>query len=127
MTTTFSLSEIRDRAVNTFKEWLDRHKQLFFTDVDEKKHKTKQRQLKQLLKSVTDVENSTSIPDLLGFALWAQNMLTMWGVNFGMGIVGEPLKSFYLANDVVDEECSRGLAHALADMLQLQFIYPHPP
>jgi len=127
MTTTFSLSEIRHRSVNTFKEWLDRHKQPFFTDVDEKKNKTKQRQLKQLLKSVTDVENSTSIPDLLGFALWAQNILTMWGVNFGMGIVGEPLKSFHLANDVVDEECSRGLAHALADTLQLQFIYPHPP
>jgi len=51
----------------------------------------------------------------------------MWGVNFGMGIFGEPVKSFHITNDNVDEECSRRLAHALTDMLQLQFIYSHPP
>ena len=124
---TLSLSEIRDHAVNAFEEWLDRHKH-FFTDNDEKKNKTKQRQLKELLKVAADTRKNTSIPDLLGFALWAQNMLTMWGVNFGRGIVGDPVKSFYLTtNDDVDEECSKRLAHALADMLQLQFVYLHSP
>lgn len=119
---TLSLLEIRDHAVSTFEEWLDRHKH-FFTDNDEKKAKTKQRQLRQLLKAAAEIKRSTSIPALLGFALWVQNLLTMWGVNFGMGIVGEPVKSFYLTNADVDEACSKRLAHALADVLRLQFVY----
>jgi hypothetical protein len=124
---TLSLPEIRDCAVNTFAEWLDRHEALLFTDADKRRHEQKQCQFKKLVKTAADAKNSTSIPDLLGFALWAQNMLTMWGVNFGMGIVGEPVKSFHFTNDNVEEECSRRLAHALANMLQLQFIYPHSP
>jgi hypothetical protein len=124
---TFSLPEIRDRAVNTFTEWLNRHKELFFTDADEKKNRARQRELRRLMKTATRFRDSESIPALVGFALWAQNMLAMWGVNFGMGVVGEPVKSFYLTNDAVDEECSRRLAQALADMLQLQFIYLHAP
>jgi hypothetical protein len=118
-----SLSEIRDHAVNTFKEWLTRHESLFFRDIDEKRNKTKQRQLKQLLNVAKETETSTSIPELLGFAFWVQTMLTMWGVNFGMGIVGEPVKSFHVTNAAVDEECSRRLAHALAAMLPLQLIH----
>jgi hypothetical protein len=117
-----SPSQIRDHAVNTFTEWLDRHRELFFTDPDEKKNQNKQSQFRKIMKAAADIENSTSIPNLLGFALWAQNMLAMWGVNFGMGIVGEPVKSFHLTNPNVDEECSRRLAQALADMLQLQFM-----
>jgi hypothetical protein len=117
-----SLSGIRDCAVNTFTEWLDRHRELLFTDADEKKNRARQRELRQLMKIATRVRDSESIPDLLGFALWAQNMLAMWGVNFGMGIVGEPVKSFHLTNPNVDEECSRRFAQALADMLQLQFM-----
>jgi hypothetical protein len=123
---TLSLSEIRDCAVNTFAEWLDRHKELFFTDADEKKNQRKQRHLKELLKVTADTRRSTSISDLLGFALWAQNILTLWGVNFGMGVVGEPVKSFHVTNNDVDEECSKRLANALANVLQLQFMHQSP-
>ncbi len=122
-----SLSEIRDHAANRFKEWLSCHESLFFRDIDEKKNKTKQHQLKRILKAVKEAEASTSIPELLGFAFWVQNMLTMWGVNFGMGIVSEPVKSFHVTNAAVDEECSRRLAHALAAMLPLQLIHSVSP
>jgi hypothetical protein len=120
MMAALSLSQIRDHAVNTFAEWLDRHKKLFFTDADEKKNQNKQSQLRKIMKDIADIEDSTSIPDLLAFALWGQNMLAMWGVNFGIGIVGEPVKEFYMTNPLVDEESSRRLAYALAATLQLQ-------
>lgn len=122
-----SLLEIRDRAVNSFAKWLDRHSVLFFTDADKRRHEQKQHQFKRLVNTLADAKNSTSIPNLLGFAFWAQSMLTMWGVNFGMGIIGDPVKSFYITNAAVDETSSRRLADALAAMLPLQFAYTISP
>jgi len=117
------LSEIRDRAVNAFQEWLQHHEHLF-RDSDRRRNERRQREFNKLMKEAEQARTNTTVSHVLGFALWAQNYLTIFGVNFGIGIVGEHVKSLYITNDEVDRDCSERLAHTLADVLLLQFIDP---
>jgi hypothetical protein len=111
---------IRDRALDAFEIWLEKNKKLF-QGGDEKNMKIQQRRLKLIRKEIKKSRGYTAVPELLGFALWAQNYLANLGVAFGMGIFGERVKSFHVTDPTIDIDSSDALAHALAELLLLQF------
>lgn len=111
---------IRDNALDAFEIWLEKNKELF-EEGEEKSMKIQQRYLKLIRKEIKKSRGCIRVSELLGFALGAQNLLANLGVQFGMGIFGERVKSFHVTNPTVDIDSSNALAHALAELLTLQF------
>ncbi len=114
------LAEAKDNVLRAFKEWLQTNNWLFY-DSNPQKQKKKEAEFKKILKLIDEVEGTSSLSELLGFTLWCQNYVANFGgVSFGLGIHGDPVKSFYITHARTDVPSSERLAQAMALVLRLQ-------
>jgi hypothetical protein len=116
-----TLYETRDALIQAFEAWLQANPWLFEDGTDPRKQKKKQAELKKLRKIIEEMRSNPSFPRLLGFTLWCQNYIANFGgAMFGMGIHGNPVKSFYTTDPRTDVPSSERLAQAMAAVLHLQ-------
>lgn len=114
------LAEAKENVLHAFEDWVQTNNWLF-CDGDPKKQKKKETELKKIRKLVEKMKRTSSLSELLAFVLWCQNYVCNFGgVAFGVGIHGDPVKSFYTTNPRTDLASSRRLAQAMASVLRLQ-------
>ena len=114
------LAEAKENVLHAFEDWVQTNNWLFCDD-DPKKQKKKDTELKKIRKLVEKMRRTSSLPELLAFVLWCQNYVCNFGgVAFGVGIHGDPVKSFYTTNPRTELPSSLRLAQAIASVLRLQ-------
>ncbi len=116
-----ALSNVRDMLLQAFEAWLHANPWLFEDGTNPRKQKKKQAELRKIRKLTEEVRGYLSLTELLGFTLWCQNYICNFGgVMFGIGVYGDPVKSFYTTNPKTDVPSSERLAQAMAAVLRLQ-------
>jgi len=113
--------EVRDALLQAFEEWLEANAWMFEDRTDPRKQKKKDAELRKLRRLIDGMKGNSSLPELLGFTLWCQQYVANFGgANFGIGIRGYPVKSFYTTSPRTDVPSSERLAHAMSAVLRLQ-------